>query len=148
MARDRRTFTLEPEAVEILNRVGNYSDYANRIVLQHAKEWTEALALLRECGWRSEEILAACDALCGYSLRNAAKGGEFLSEELQRREKAAGHFAQREVSAPRRERCFAQLAEAPLVAHALVVLVREFWLYNEDCQQAIRLSAVRAKRPE
>ena len=141
--RARRTFTLDHETFALLQRVGNYSDYANKLFLQHARLWTEGLAVLCERGWRSEEILAACDALAGYSQAVAADGGGFLSDELERLEQTHKEFAKRQVSAQRRARCFDQIRTDPLLAAALLCVVREYWLENEDCRQAIRSSTRR-----
>jgi hypothetical protein len=44
----------------------------------------------------------------------------------------------RKVSSQRRGRCFEQVRGDSLVAAALLLVVHEFWLGNEDCQQAIR----------
>jgi uncharacterized protein CbrC (UPF0167 family) len=136
--RARRTFTLDAETLALLKRVGNYSDYANKLFLQHARQWTEGLAVLRERGWRSEEILAACDALGGYSLSISSAGAKFVSDELERIEETRKEFALRQISAQRRARCFDQVRTDPVVASALVFIVREFWLENEDCRHAIR----------
>jgi hypothetical protein len=136
--RSRRTFTLDPEAFALLQRVGNYSEYANKLFLQHARQWSEGLAILRDRGWRADEILAACDALAGYSLSISSTGGTFVAEELERIEQTRREFALREISSQRRARCFDQVRTDPLVAQALVLVVREFWLENEDCRSAIR----------
>lgn len=136
--RARRTFTLDAETFALLQRVGNYSDYANKLFLQHARQWTAGLAVLRDRGWRSEELLAACDALAGYSQSVASAGGAFVSDELERSEKTHRQFAQRKVSSQRRTRCFEQVRTDPLLAAALLLVVREFWLENEDCREAIR----------
>ncbi len=136
--RARRTFTLDAETFALLQRVGNYSDYANKVFLLHARQWTEGLAVLRERGWRSEEILAACDALAGYSLSITSAGGAFLADELERVEQTRKEFALRQISSQRRARCFEQVRSDPLVASALWLVIREFWLENEDCRHAIR----------
>lgn len=143
MARSRKTFTLEPPAAAILHHVGNYSDYVNKLVLQHAADWTEALALLRRKDWQSEEILAACDALAGHGMSGAGRSGAWLAEELARRTDDADTFKQRKVTAVRRRTCLAQLAEDPELAHALATVVREYWLTNEDCQRAVRATKQR-----
>jgi hypothetical protein len=141
--RPRRTFTLEESAHALLGRVGNYSDYVNKLILQHASDWTEALAHLRSRGWHSDEILAACDALSGFALTNASREGSFLVDEIVRIEEVEGNFAKRQVSAQRRQKCFDQLGDDRLLAHSLATLVREYWLFNEDCQQAIRRTDAR-----
>jgi hypothetical protein len=61
-----------------------------------------------------------------------------VSDELVRKEQLHKEFALREVSAPRRTRCFEQVRTDPMVAVALMAVVREYWLENEDCRQAIR----------
>lgn len=142
--RARRTFTIDHETLALLQRVGNYSDYANKLILHQARMWTEGLALLCERGWRSEEILAACDALAGYSQSIASAGGTFVSDELERKEQLHRDFALRQVSSPRRSKCFEQVRADPIVAVALMAVVREYWLENEDCRQAIRNVARRA----
>jgi hypothetical protein len=138
VARTRRTFTLEDEAHAVLDRLGNYSDYVNKLVLQHGRDWTEALAMLVEHGWQSAEILAACDALRGYGFANAGRDGRFLAEQLERVQELEGCFTKREVSTQRRQRCLKQLVDDHAVAHALATLVREYSVPNEACQQAIR----------
>jgi hypothetical protein len=143
--RIRRTFTLDPETFALLSRMSNYSEYANRVFLQHARQWTEALAVLRQRGWRSEELLAACDALAGHSQAISCAGGAFVSDELERIEGERKEFAQREVSSQRRARCFEQVRSDPVVAYALLMVVREFWLENEDCRAAIRDASAAAR---
>jgi hypothetical protein len=137
--RARRTFTLDPETFALLQRVGsNYSTYANKLLLAHARQWTEALSVLRARDWRSDEVLAACDALAGHAQSISSAGGAFVSEELERIEETRKEFAQREVSSQRRARSFEQVRTDPVVAYALLLVVREFWLENEDCRHAIR----------
>lgn len=136
--RARRTFTLDPETFALLQRVGNYSEYANKVFLQHARQWTEGLAVLRERGWRSDEVLAACDALAGYSSLLMSERCAFVSAELERIEGVRKEFALRQVSSQRRTRCFDQVRNDPIVASALLFVVHEFWLENEDCRHAIR----------
>jgi hypothetical protein len=136
--RIRKTFSLEVAAITVLERVGNYSDYVSKLVIQHAADWSEALARLRAAGWQPEEILAACDALGGHGLASTGRSGTWLAQELARREDEEGLFRQREVPAPRRRACLTQLAEDAELAHALATVVREHWLGNEDCQRAIR----------
>jgi hypothetical protein len=136
--RARRTFTLDAETFALLMRVGNYSDYANKLFLQHARQWTAGLAVLRERGWGSEEILAACDALAGYSKLVAIAGGEHVADELERIETTRKHFSLRKISTQRRARCFEQVRSDSLLAAALVLVVSEYWLENQDCHDAIR----------
>lgn len=138
MARTRKTFTLEEEASIVLGRVGNESDYLGRLVLQHAADWTESLAVLRRAHWQTDEILAACDALGGHGLSNAGRSGTWLAQELARREEESENFRKRSVPAARRRACLTELAEDPEIAHALATIVREFWLQNEDCRRAVR----------
>lgn len=138
MNRVRKTFTLESAAGAVLERVGNYSDYVSKLVLQHAADWTESLALLRRAGWQPAEILAACDALCGHGLSNAGRSGPWIAAELARRDDESGVFRERHVLAARRRACLQQLTEDPELAHGLATVVREYGLGNKDCQQAVQ----------
>jgi hypothetical protein len=138
VSRTRKNFTLEAAAITILDRVGNYSDYVNKLVLQHAADWTESLALLRRAGWQPAEILAACDALGGHGLSSAGRSGPWIASELARLDEEMGVFRERQVLAARRRACLQQLTEDPAQAHSLAVVVREYRLGNEDCQRAVR----------
>ena len=141
--RARRNFMLSEQTHGILERVGNRSQYINRVVAQHAREWTEALAILSAHGWVAAEVLAVCDVLSGEGFAGPSRSGDFIAQELQRALEHDNSFAKREVPASRARR-LKQLVEQPAVAYALATVVKEFWLGNEDCREAIRL--VRARR--
>jgi hypothetical protein len=135
--RDRRTITLGIEANQILSRLDNQSAYVDSLVRQHAREWTEALALLRAKHWANDEIVAACEALVGYSLQAWSRGGEFVALELERVQKRSQIFTAHEVVAARRARLFEQLREDQSVAWALATLAREFHLPNDELRSAL-----------
>jgi hypothetical protein len=135
--RDRRTITLGVEANQILSRLRNQSAYLDSLVRQHAREWTEALALLRSKQWQDEEITAACKALGGYALTAWGRGGAFVARELERAQERSQVFTLHEVVAARRTRLFRQLTEDPSVAWALATLAREYHLPNEDLRSAL-----------
>jgi hypothetical protein len=136
--RGRRSFSLSDEAQAILDRVDNYSGYVDALIKQHAHDWTEAIARLIEAGWRTEEILSACDALSGYSLAQWSRGGRFLAQELARAQERDRVFSEREVLAPRRARLLKQLEADATIATALSTVVREYHLPNSACRAAVR----------
>lgn len=144
--RDRRTITLGPEANQILSRLGNHSAYLDSLVRQHAREWTEALALLRAKQWQPVEISAACQALVGYALTAWSRDGDFIAAELERAQERDQVFSTHEVVAARRARLFRQLREDPTTAWALASLAREFHLPNEDLRSALEQPAPSAPR--
>jgi len=135
--RDRRTISLSPESNQILDRLGNHSSYIDKVVQQHARDWTEALALLRSKQWLNEEVVAACDALTGYALATWSRGGEFLARELERQQERTRVFTLHEVVTARRARLFRQLREDPGVPWALATVCREYHLPNDDLRHAL-----------
>jgi hypothetical protein len=136
--RVRRTFTLSDAANRLLDAVGNYSQYIDALIVQHGREWTDALAVLGTHGWQSAEMWAACEALGGYGISGPARTGEFLADELAAAQERDNFFAKYEVPHPRRQRCLKQLREQPAVAHALSAVIREYWLPNEACRAAVQ----------
>lgn len=135
--RERRTITLSAESNKILDRLGNHSAYLDSVVLQHAREWTEALALLRGKGWADAEMVATCEALVGSALGAWARGGEFVASELERTQERSQIFTAHEVIAARRARIFRQLREDPSVAWAIATVAREYHLPNADLLSAL-----------
>jgi hypothetical protein len=129
---------LSDEAQAILDRVDNYSGYVDALIRQHARDWTEAVARLIEAGWRTEEVLSACDALSGYSLAQWSRGGRFLAQELERAQARDHVFSEHEVLAPRRARLLKQLKADATIANALSTVVREYHLPNSACRAAVR----------
>lgn len=140
--RGRRTFTLEDEAHALLDGVGNISEYVSKLIVQHGRDWTAGLALLRERGWRPEEILAACEALKGCDLSNAGRNGAFVAVLLEDKEENEEFFASRNVHAAKRRDLLKQLANDNATAHALATVAREFNLPNEHCKRVVRRGAV------
>lgn len=135
--RGQRSLTLSTEAQAVLDAVGNYSAYVDAIVLERAKEWTDALALILEYGWRALEIEVACRVLGGYGLGGAGRDGRFLARELERAAKR-GLVAESGISERRWKGRLEQIAAQPALAGALVSLTREYWLPNAACHEAIR----------
>jgi len=138
MTRKRRrcTITLSPTAIQLLNNVGNSSAYIDGLILQHGREWTEALAVLLEHGWQPPELLAACEALEGYALANVSRSGPFLADELERK-KAMATFGAHGVTPRARQARLKQLRSLPIVAHALATVAKEYALDNEACELAL-----------
>jgi hypothetical protein len=138
MTRERKrcTLTLSPAAVAQLARVGNQSGYVDHLILQHAREWTEAIAVLREHGWRRSTLLAACEALDGDGLSTVSRVGSSLAAALASA-RAGGVFAHHDVATRERNARIKQLRENPIVAYALATIVREFSIDNAACEQAI-----------
>lgn len=62
-SRPRVQLTLSPEAVEILDDLANRSDYLSTLVTQQRRRWRLAEEALREDGWTSAKLHAACAGL-------------------------------------------------------------------------------------
>lgn len=139
--RERRTITLSTASNKVLDKLGNHSAYLDGLILQHAREWTEALALLRGKGWVDAEIVATSEALVGLSLSAWARGGEFLARELERSQERTQVFTAHEVVAARRAKLFRQLRDDASIAWALATVAREYHLPNEDLQHALGVAA-------
>jgi len=138
MTRERKrcTLTLSQTATAQLAQVGNASGYVDSLVVQHAREWTEALAVLRDHGWRSAALMAACEALDGHGLTTVSRAPHILADTLDHLGQSP--FAAHGVSARERSARLKQLREIPILAHALATLAREFALDNAACERAIQ----------
>jgi hypothetical protein len=65
MKKIRKQLSLAPDIINLLERVGNISDYIDHVVRQRFQRATQALYALQRAGWKPNEILAACDVLNG-----------------------------------------------------------------------------------
>jgi hypothetical protein len=139
--RVRMTFTLSDRARVLLAGVGNYSQYVDQVIVQHGREWTDALAVLTAHGWHFPEMHAACEVLGGYGLTGTARGGAFLADELAASQSQIDVWSRLAVSPQRRARNLRQLREDPVVAYALSTLAREYWLPNEACRAVVQREA-------
>lgn len=61
--RQKRDFTLSPEALALLERVGNASGYVDALVRQRHEEWSQALVHLLERGWTKPELRRVLDQI-------------------------------------------------------------------------------------
>jgi hypothetical protein len=122
----------------LLDGVGNFSAYVDALVLAHGREWTEALAMLVDYGWRPPELVAVCRALSGYGLSIGGRQGAWLATELRRMQERDKIFSERGVETRRWQNRLAQLSTDPAVAWAIAVLAREYALPNQSCRDAVR----------
>lgn len=137
--KQRTTLSLDPDAHAILTDTGNGSGYVERVLRQRRREWTDALMLLQGVGWTTQAVLAACWALNGYWLVGMGRVPGAIAGEL--------HAAERETEIPsgeygvdpaRWKSLVTRLEETPEIAHALAVVVDEYWTENEALRRAVR----------
>lgn len=137
MAKQKRNLSVSDDVDQLLDRVGNASEYVDRVVRARWREWTEALDLLVQSGWVRAEILAACDALNGYWMIGSGKSGAFIAAELEDAERLNKLCAKWDLAPERWAQCYGEIGRSQPLAHALTIVVEEFWTGNEAIEAAI-----------
>jgi|JI10StandDraft_1071094.scaffolds.fasta_scaffold627641_2 hypothetical protein len=137
MARDRRTYSLDPSSATLLEQLGNASEYLSRVVQQRWSAWIDALDLLRVEGWTRPEIFAAIDALNGtWLVGAAARSSQGIAPELLDFAALHGGAAKWEVTDTWSDRVRA-VAGSREIADAVVTIACESWAGNTVLDQAI-----------
>lgn len=134
--RPLRRFSLDPQTIGILDRVGNASAYVDRVVIERHREWVEALDYLEREGWHAAELHAAFDLLNG-SLLAADQPHVWLSASLEdggSAELLDRWGVSRRVWSAR----WRQVGQSETLARALWYVVREFWAGNEELGTRIK----------
>lgn len=131
----QKTYTLSPDTLSYLERVGNASGYLDTIVQQRWQDWTDALEVLREAGWGWPELATACDVLNGTWL-HGIQPGPFLAAELHDGQALNKTATEKwEVQGERWLSCVEQVRGDERIATALRICVLEFWADNEEFER-------------
>lgn len=129
----RKNFILSESTMGLLSRVDNMSGYLDRLIQDRFQRAQMAVMHLHSVGWKSNEILAACDVLNGSWLLIQAPTwhGASLSDGPE----YAGNW---EISPDRWMEMAKQISERQDLAFALDLVVSEFWSGNTYIDKIIR----------
>lgn len=63
----RLVLSVDVASAEMLEQVGNKSSYLSAVIRQRWSEWQGAITLLLADGWKTEQLIDACNRLVGFS---------------------------------------------------------------------------------
>ena len=145
--RSGMNLSLEDDVVGMVTSAGGpkgATRYIETLVRNAWRDWRSGLDLLARHGWRTNDVLAACSALNGFT--DMRPRGEMLALELQ------------DIASPGENRDWGldldhwrmlvrELAADDDVAYALWTIVREFWTADEALKKRIAKLGSSAVKP-
>lgn len=136
-SRRRTNLSLDAGTRDLLDRVGNASEYISRTIQDRWQSWQESLHVLREGGWRRPEVFAVCDTLNGVWMFGQYRSPGSVAMELEDAERLNGICAKWELDPAAWRARIREVADDWPLTLALLDVVAEFWRDNRACEQAI-----------
>lgn len=134
--RPQLKLTVDPSTAALLEKTGNSSRYVDAVVEQRWSEWTNAIHVVDQLGWRRAEVLASCDASNGLWHLGFMKGAWF-GAELEDATRLNGLVAKWELDEERWAGLIKEVCKNDELAGALWIISREFWAQNNAVDAAI-----------
>lgn len=138
----RKNLHLSEQAVGLLKKMDNASEYVEHMVMTHMTRAIQALEKLRAAGWQSNEILAACGVLNGSWLH--VHDPTWHGHSMADGQEYAGGW---EVSEERWIELAGQVSTHVDLAFALDLVVAEFWTGNSYLDRCIRRGSADTDTP-
>jgi hypothetical protein len=127
--------TPDPDVLAILREQPNGSRYVTTLVRDAESRWRACLDRLREAGWSSNELLAACDSLNGYHLLPEIRPATWAAIDLQ---DTRGLAEKWELDAERWAARVQRIHESEVDARCLLEVTAQFWRHDPRVEAAIR----------
>jgi hypothetical protein len=132
MKKIKKQLTLAPDVINLLDRVGNISDYIEHAVRERFQRATQSLSTLQAAGWTPNEILAACDVLNGSWLlvQSPTWHGASMADGPEYAEKW-------DITQDRWLELAKQVSTSEHIAFSIDLVVSEFWAGNAHLENLI-----------
>lgn len=131
-----KNLSLSASTKQMLDKLDNASRYVEDSVNTHWSRAINALNTLRGSDWTSNEILAACDVLngCWMTVQDTQWHAHSMSDGPE-------YAAKWDVSPERWAEICKMVKNNGEIAHALDIVVVEFWCQNTELDKMIRAQA-------
>lgn len=133
----RINISIDDKTEALLVRVGKKSTYIDRVLRDGWRAWQSGLAVVLRTGWESSEILAICEILTGTVFQL----GEYRGFILARRLDAWGNeelLTKHRITFERWSEIVQSVRSSDELAHALIIVVEEYWRHNSEIIESIR----------